>query len=203
MRRLLPLAIALLVLAPSFAAAQSAVRLSSGAIAPVAPQELSDATKAGVDLSVGVQLPLTARFSLVAAVSHDRFEAWSDRVDGAGAMTAWSGTLDLRVNLLLSARVQPYVVAGGGAYVLDDVPALRPVICLASGPRRALFGSCPESVADTRDPGLQPGIQVGGGVSVGVTRALRVFVEPTYTQIFTTEDNVRYVPIRAGVTLRR
>jgi hypothetical protein len=185
-------------LASGVCSAQPAVRIGGGAIAPVAPSELSDATKAGLDAEVGLHIPGTSRIDVIVSFSHDRFEIEDDRWN----MNVWSATVDVHVNVRASpARVQAYLLAGGGGYALSDVPTLGDGICLAL---LSAGGIDPCTYARTdRDPGLRPGVQVGGGLSVAVTNRLQMFAEPTYTHIFTEGENVRYVPLRVGVLLRR
>jgi hypothetical protein len=167
---------------------------------------LSNTSPAGYDAQVGLGFPLRHRLEAVLSVTHLRFPL-DERAafDENNKTTVWAVTADMEFGMLSPGRaVQLYISLGGGGYWLDAVPS-RSRIAYAVGekPASSVTGPCPPFLYRTGEQeSLRAGLRLGVGARIFIAPRLRMFVQPTYTFIFTEDDSVRYLPLRAGLRFR-
>lgn len=180
------------------ARAQSSFRVSGGGIVPTAPHLFSDASAPGAKVEIGPVFTLTNRLDLSVSVAHGRVPIASAGLLDAEAMTNWSLSGRLLIDLLpVSSMIQPYVTAGGGLHRLNHTPERDGVVCLAQWSPAAL--PCPPPYVTGRDdPEVRLGLQGGLGTAVSLTPKLRLFAESTYTGLLSNQENLQYVPLQFG-----
>lgn len=163
------------------------VYIGGGASMPDTPASFSDSYNTGLNLTVGVGLPLFPFTEGVIAARYDRFgldEAFTGGVSiDDGTLSVFSGSFNLKISPPMLA-ISPYAIGGVGVY-------------------RTTTGEV--SLSDDGSVGLDGETNLGANIGVGLTFDLvplvGLFIEPQYVVIFTEGESTTYYPIRAGLAI--
>ena len=160
---------------------------------PTYPREFVDAFSLGLGGGVGVGLPLSSRFAVVADVDYKIFgidEEGFRQAYGVPPTASLSGdqmatlyaSLSLKANLISApAQIRPYLIGGIGYFRLkpDD------------------FASQGTSLGFQSEDTY--GVNAGGGVEILLAPYLILFLDAAYVVGFTENTTTTYLTIRPGI----
>jgi opacity protein-like surface antigen len=196
--------IALVLHTGSAAAGEVVGGVRAGAAIPHAPAVFSDAWRTGFGVTVGAGFRPGPWIEYLASFSLDRFPVGDEArrneallpgrdLDGASVTGGDTSVLllqgELRVYLPISLSWTSVYVLGGAGFLRRSFEELT----IASG-------GAEETVA----PGARSALaaSAGGGVELRLTRDLWLALESAYTAGLTGDDEIRYLPVRAGLAFR-
>lgn len=146
------------------------VYVQGGASFPSSSANLSDNYKAGFNAGIGIGFPIVNQLEGVIRGHVDRFE--NDR-SGVPNFVSYSGTSNLKLNgPMVSNRVMPYALAGGGVFRLGSEDAYE----------------------------TEFGLQFGVGIGIQTSPRVNLTIEPNYILVFTEGDDTQYFPVRVGAS---
>ena len=208
--RKLALSIALLSLAPcSHLEAQTDFRRFTGYVGggpTMSVNHLGNYLKNGFNLTFGGGVRATRRLEFLGEFALNQVgvqdEVLATLAVPDGTATFYSVTGNVKVNLLPEARVNPYVIAGGGWYrrTVDLTEPTTRIVSIIDPwwgylgetlvPSNAVLGSI------TRNSG---GINLGGGLEFPIGEGSRLFAEARWHRAYHNPTNSTLIPVTFGI----
>ena len=175
-----------------------AFKASGGSSFPVGPSDFKDNWKMGYNAGAGVIINLLGILTVEGEADYNTFALDSDKMlksigfsnpgisISGGNLTALSFMANLKLYLI--PKISPltvYLFGGGGLTSMkaDEV--------------KVTYQGNTQSFPGT-DNQNKVGIQVGAGAQFGIG-STAVFVEAKYVNVFTTDKNTSFAPIKAGL----
>ena len=174
------------------------IYLNTGGSFGAEPFVLREQHSPGINLGIGIGLPLTAKIDLVLSANYNQFRQRdigliSDKRIERGNDHITSATAGIKYKILSLSRFTPYLVGSSGVYRWQSD---RLTYMSAGG----YWGS--DDFSRTAF-----GIDLGAGIMMQTSSVLHLFLEPRYTFVFFSRPNddrpVQYVPVRFGIVWMR
>lgn len=188
----------ILIISTSFVNAQnqSRIYINSGFGFPMSPKGFSDYWKTGFNFGAALAVPINPNVDISFNFDYNTFPLDESKVEeeagGAveidgGNASVWTLTSNIKANLVRRGTGQaiPYFLFGVGYYNINETEVTV---------SRSIF----TAAFDSKGEG---GFTLNGGFGVefNASKNLLIFLDGRYQLIFTEDDNVGYLPVRAGI----